>query len=640
MKLAWLIPILPLLGCAFSGLLGRRLGKLATAVVSVGVVFAAFLVALATFFAMKAAPGQRLDLLYGTWMAVGTPGTPGALSVPFGLVVDPLSGTMMLVVTGIGALIHLYSVGYMWEEEGFARYFSYLNLFVFFMLTLVLGSSLPLLFVGWEGVGLCSYLLIGYYFETDYAPDAGLKAFLTNRVGDLGMAVGMMALFAHFGTLTVGDILAQAGHLSPETSFGILGFATLMLFVGATGKSAQIPLYVWLPDAMAGPTPVSALIHAATMVTAGIFLLCRMAPLFLLSPVTMNVVAWTGAATALFAATIGLVQRDIKKVLAYSTVSQLGYMFLGLGAAGFAAGFFHVFTHAWFKALLFLGAGSVIHALHHEQDLFRMGGLKDKLPITFWTMLIATLAIMGLPPFSGFFSKDEILYLAFLKSPWLWAIGVVGACCTAFYMWRLMALTFWGEPRDHHAFEHAHESPWQMTLPLGILALGSALGGFLGVPEAFGGHFAIGKFLEPALTFGQTHGAHGGHHAGPAVLLAVISTGLGLAAALAGFFLYKDGLARAEALAARVPGLHLVLLNKYFVDEAIEGYLLRPFRWFGNLLWKLGDVILIDGVGVNLPGALTRVAGDFVSLLQTGRVRNYALGMGFGILALAWIFLK
>jgi len=638
-KFYWLIPILPLLGFAFCGLLGRRSGKVLTSLVGVGVLFASFLLALSAFLAMKAAPGQRLDFFYGDWMVVGSPGTAGALSVPFGLTIDSLSGTMMLVVTGIGALIHLYSVGYMWKEEGYARYFSYLNLFVFFMLTLVLGSSLPLLFVGWEGVGLCSYLLIGYYFETDYAPAAGLKAFLTNRVGDLGMGIGMMALFAQFGTLTVSEILVKSGHLAPEVGFGVLSFATLMLFVGATGKSAQLPLYIWLPDAMAGPTPVSALIHAATMVTSGIYLLCRLAPVFTLAPITMNVVAWVGAATALFAATIGLVQRDIKKVLAYSTVSQLGYMFLGLGAAGFAAGFFHVFTHAWFKALLFLGSGSVIMAMHHEQDLFRMGGLKDKLPITFWTMLIGTLAIMGLPPFSGFFSKDEILYLAFLKSPVLWVIGVVGACCTAFYMWRLMALTFWGEPRDPHKFEHAHESPWQMTLPLALLAVGSATAGFLGVPEAFGGHFAIGKFLEPALSFGQAHPAHG-HHEGPAVLLAVLSTGLGIAAALAGFFLYKDGLAKAEVLAAKVPGLHLVLLNKYFVDEAIEGYLLRPFRWMGNLFWKLFDVILIDGVGVNLPGALTRVAGDFVSLLQTGRVRNYALGMGIGILALAWIFLK
>ena len=435
MKSAWLIPILPLLGAAFNGLVGKKAGRKAVSIVAVGSVVASFLVAVMAFFAMKAAPEHRLDLVYGTWMATGS------LTVPFGLTLDPLSGTMMLVVAGISALIHLYSVGYMAEEEGYARYFCYLNLFVFFMLTLVLGSSLPLLFVGWEGVGLCSYLLIGFYFETDYAPAAGLKAFLFNRVGDLGMAIGMMALFALFGTLTVSDILHQAGHMQVEVGFGVLTFATLMLFIGATGKSAQLPLYLWLPDAMAGPTPVSALIHAATMVTSGIYLICRLAPVFTLTPTTMTTIAWVGGLTALFAATIGLVQRDIKKVLAYSTVSQLGYMFLGLGSAGFAAGFFHVFTHAWFKALLFLGAGSVIHAMHHgapsssqhgeredgapgpsdegvvpEQDLFRMGGLKDKLPITFWTMLIATLCIMGFPGFSGFFSKDEILYLAFQKS--------------------------------------------------------------------------------------------------------------------------------------------------------------------------------------------------------------------------------
>ncbi len=630
----WLIPILPLVGAAFNGFLGRAVGKRAVAFVGVGVLLAAFVLAATAFVHMLGLPDRRLDITYATWMAVGN------LNVPFGLVMDPLSGLMTLVVTGIGALIHLYSVGYMAKDEGFARFFSYLNLFVFFMLTLVLGSSLALMFVGWEGVGLCSYLLIGYYFETDFAPQAGLKAFLFNRVGDLGVSIGMLVLFAAFGTLTVADILTQAGHLAPEVGFGVLTFATLMLFVGATGKSAQIPLYLWLPDAMAGPTPVSALIHAATMVTSGIYLICRLAPLFSLTPHTLTVIAWVGGATALFAATIGLVQRDIKKVLAYSTVSQLGYMFLGLGSAGYAAGFFHVFTHAWFKALLFLGAGSVIHAMHHEQDLFRMGGLKSKLPITFVTMLLATIAIMGFPPFSGFFSKDEILYLAYLKNPALWAIGVLGACCTSFYMWRLMALTFWGEPRDHHAFEHAHESPWTMTAPLAVLAVGAVFAGFWGIPKAFGGSFAIEGFLAPALTFGQSHGAHAGHHEGPAILLAGISTTLGIASGAFGWWMYKDGLAKGEALGAKLPGLHVVLLNKYFVDEAVEAYLLRPVRWFGNLMWKLVDVILIDGIGVNLPGALTRVAGDFTALFQTGRVRNYALTMGLGALLLLYVFLK
>jgi NADH-quinone oxidoreductase subunit L len=633
-KIAWLIPILPLLGSAFNGLVGKKAGKKAVSMVGVGTVAASFLLALWVFFAMKEAPGQRLDLVYGTWMATGS------LSVPFGLTIDPLSGTMMLVVTGISALIHLYSVGYMAEEEGYARYFCYLNLFVFFMLTLVLGNSLPLLFVGWEGVGLCSYLLIGYAFETEIAPAAGLKAFLFNRTGDLGVVIGMMTLFALFGTLTIGDILSQAGHLQAEVGFGVLTFATLMLFVGATGKSAQIPLYLWLPDAMAGPTPVSALIHAATMVTSGIYMICRLAPVFSLTPITMTTIAWVGGLTALLAATIGLVQRDIKKVLAYSTVSQLGYMFLGLGSAGFAAGFFHVFTHAWFKALLFLGAGAVIHAMHHEQDLFRMGGLKEKLPITFWTMLIATLCIMGIPGFSGFFSKDEILYLAFLKSPALWAIGLVAACCTAFYMARLMALAFLGEPRDPHAFEHAHEAPATMTLPLVVLAVGAVLAGFWGIPKVLGGTFAIEHWLEPALAYGHVEAEAAPTHEGPAMLLMGISVAAAAGFGLFGWSLYKDGTEKSERLAAKFPGAHTILLNKYFLDELVEGYLLRPTRWFGNVLWKLFDVIIIDGIGVNLPGALTRVAGDFTALLQTGRVRNYVLSMGLGVLVLFYIFLK
>jgi NADH-quinone oxidoreductase subunit L len=634
-KYYWLIPILPLLGSAFNGLLGKRAGKGAVTFVGVGVVVGSLLLALSAFFTMKALPDLRLVLNYGEWMGTGS------LSVPFGLVIDTLSGTMMLVVTGIGALIHLYSVGYMHEDEGYARFFSYLNLFVFFMLTLVMGSSLVLMFVGWEGVGLCSYLLIGYFIETDFAPDAGLKAFLTNRVGDLGVAIGMMVLFAAFGTLTVSDILTQAGHLAPELGFGVLTFATLMLFVGATGKSAQLPLYLWLPDAMAGPTPVSALIHAATMVTSGIYMICRLAPVFTLTPITMDVVAWVGAATALFAATIGLVQRDIKKVLAYSTVSQLGYMFLGLGASGFAAGFFHVFTHAWFKALLFLGAGSVIHAMHHEQDLFKMGGLKSKMPITFWTMLVATLAIIGFPGTSGFASKDEILYLAYLKSPALWVIGLIAACCTAFYMLRLFTLTFLGKARDHHAYDHAHESPVSMTLTLSLLAVGSLLAVWLGWPKAFGGEFRIEEWLASAVTYGQLHAHHGEHGSHQLAWgLASVSTVLGLGFAAFGYFSYKDGLAVAEARAARFPFLHRLLLNKYYVDEGVELYLLRPIRWSGNLLWKLFDVIIIDGVGVNLPGALTRVFGDFTALFQTGRVRNYALSMALGAAVLLYVFLK
>jgi NADH-quinone oxidoreductase subunit L len=636
LKVAWLIPILPLLGAAFHGLLGRRLGKGAVTAVALGCMVVPLVLAGFALAAVQAAPGHRLDLPYFEWMGVGS------MHVRFGLVLDPLSSVMALVVTGIGTLIHLYSVGYMWEEEGYARYFCYLNLFVFFMLTLVLGSSLPLLFVGWEGVGLCSYLLIGYYFDTEVAAAAGLKAFLFNRVGDLGMTMGMMALFAAFGTLTVGEILVKAGHLGPEAGFGVLTFATLMMFVGATGKSAQIPLYLWLPDAMAGPTPVSALIHAATMVTAGIYLICRLAPLFLLTPITLTTVAWVGGATALFAAAIGLFQRDIKKVLAYSTVSQLGYMFLGLGSAGFAAGFLHLFTHAWFKALLFLGAGSVIHAMHHQQDLFRMGGLRTKLPVTFWTMVIATLCIMGFPGTSGFFSKDEILFLAWHKSPGLYAMGLLGAACTAFYMWRLMALAFWGEPRDAHAFDHAHESPATMTVPLAVLAVGALLAGLLGLPRIWGGSFAIEGWLEPALSYGRTGLEPVAEHGGAALAwgLMALSTTVALAAGFLGFRIYRRGPAAEEAFAARFPALYRTLSDKFYVDEAVEACILGPARWAGNCLWKAFDVIIIDGIGVNLPGALTRAGGDVAALAQTGRVRNYALGMAIGAVLLLWIFLK
>jgi NADH-quinone oxidoreductase subunit L len=636
-KVAWLIPILPLLGAAFHGLLGRRLGKGAVTAVALACLIVPLILAGFAFSAVLDAPGRRLDLPYFEWMAAGP------MHVPFGLVFDSLSSVMALVVTGIGTLIHLYSVGYMWEEEGYARYFCYLNLFVFFMLLLVLGSSLPLLFVGWEGVGLCSYLLIGYYFDTEVAAAAGLKAFLFNRVGDLGMTMGMMALFASFGTLTVGEILTRAGQLSPEAGFGVLTFATLMMFVGATGKSAQIPLYLWLPDAMAGPTPVSALIHAATMVTAGIYLICRLSPLFLLTPITLTAVAWVGGSTALFAAAIGLLQRDIKKVLAYSTVSQLGYMFLGLGSAGFAAGFLHLFTHAWFKALLFLGAGSVIHGMHHQQDLFRMGGLRSKMPITFWTMLVATLCIMGFPGTSGFFSKDEILYLAFQKSPALYAMGLLGAACTAFYMWRLMALAFWGEPRDRHAFDHAQESPATMTAPLVILAIGALLAGLLGMPRIWGGSFAIEGWLEPALTFGRSGLVVPNPEHGSAALawsLMALSTTVALAAGFLGWNVYRRGTAAEEAFSSRFPVLYRVLSNKFYVDEAVEALILGPARWGGHFLWKAFDVVIIDGIGVNLPGAFTRVGGDLAAQAQTGRVRNYALGMAIGAVLLLWIFLK
>jgi NADH-quinone oxidoreductase subunit L len=631
MTLFWMIPLLPLLGAAINGFAGKRLGKAFSSSIAAGVVLGSLILGIKAFSLMQASADFRLELHAGNWIQADS------LSVPFGIVFDPLTCSMSLIVTGIGFLIHIYSIGYMGEEKSTARYFSYLNLFIFFMLVLVLGSSLPLIFVGWEGVGLCSYLLIGYYFKTDHAPAAGYKAFIVNRVGDFGMVIGMMALFAAFGTLTIGDILGATSDMPPELGFGALTFATLMIFLGASGKSAQLPLHVWLPDAMAGPTPVSALIHAATMVTSGIVLICRLAPLFQLTPITMSIIAWVGAATALFAASVALVQRDIKKVLAFSTISQLGYMFLGLGAAGFAAGFFHLFAHAWFKALLFLGAGSVIASMHHEQDIFKMGALRRKMPITFLTMCFAALCIIGFPGTSGFASKDEILLLAYLKSPFLWMIGQLGACFTAFYVVRMMTLVFLGSPKESSAFGQARESGIAMAAPMIILAIGSLLAAAAGWPEAFGGSFAIGKFLEPSLSFGHSQpqaASQAGH--GLAWALAAASAALGLGSAWLAWKTYKNGI---STLAEDWPRLHRALLKECYADAAIKHFFAKPALWLGEKLFWASDVIAIDGFGINMPAALARLSGDIAALLQTGRVRNYLLTMGFGMAALIAIFL-
>jgi len=629
-----LIPLIPLLGFLINGLMGHRLSRGLSQVIACSTIASSFVLSLIWFTRVLASPDHRIDLVVGEWMSVGN------LQIPFGFVIDALSSVMLLVITGIGLLIHIYSVGYMHHEKGTARYFAYLNLFVFFMTLLVMSSSLPFLFVGWEGVGLCSYLLIGYYFETEEAPQAGLKAFLYNRVGDVGVLIGMMTLFLIFGTLTIGDLLQQVSQLRPETHFGLITFATLMLFIGCTGKSAQIPLYLWLPDAMAGPTPVSALIHAATMVTSGIYLICRLAPLFVLTPITLHLIAWIGVATALFAATMALFQRDIKKVLAYSTVSQLGFMFLGLGVTGFSAGFFHVFTHAWFKALLFLGAGSVIVALHHEQDLFKMGGLREKLPITFYTMLIGALCLMGFPGTSGFASKDEILYLTYLHSPTLWGFGVLAAICTAFYTARLMVLVFAGKPRDLKIFDHAHESPKWITIPLILLSLGALLAVMFGWPESFGGHNTIAVWLHSAITYGQT-AEQEAHTLIPTLAwtLALISTVLSLLSAGIAWKLYSKGLSLEEGFERKCSRTYQILREKYFVDQGVMALIINPFFFLGKVFWKLGDVIIIDGIGVNLPGALTRVMGDLGSHLQTGRVRNYTLLSVLGLLGLLMLLL-
>ncbi len=557
---------------------------------------------------------------------------------------DALSALMLAFVTFVGTLIHLYSVGYMQNEEGYGRFFAYLNLFMFSMLILVMADNLPMLFIGWEGVGLCSYLLIGYYYDKDFAAAAGKKAFVTNRVGDFGMLLGIFGVYALFGTGSFSFLdAAKAGAVSGAGPLSVYAVCAL-LFLGACGKSAQVPLYVWLPDAMAGPTPVSALIHAATMVTAGVYLVARTSALFVLAPDALTLVAWVGAGTAFFAATIGLAQNDIKKVLAYSTVSQLGYMFLACGVGAFAAGMFHVFTHAFFKACLFLGSGSVIHALHHEQDMRRMGGLWRRTPVTAWTMAFATIAIAGLPPFAGFFSKDLILGSAFgAGHPLLFGVGLVTAGLTAFYMTRLARMTFAGEFRGPEDVKsRIHESPLTITVPLVVLAALSAVAGLVGVPAVLGGTNVFGRFLAPSLAHVPEHHVS---HATEYLLM-----GLSVAAAVAGIVLAwrwygqagateETPSAPARAFSERTGLLGKLVANKWNVDEGIEALVLGPFRSIGRFLWRGFDALFIDGIA-NASAFLVELAGDLIRFFTTGNVRNYALTFTLGLLALAvyvWI---
>jgi NADH-quinone oxidoreductase subunit L len=567
-----------------------------------------------------------------TWMAAGD----YTVDVAFRL--DALSALMLSFVTFVGTLIHVYSVGYMQEEEGYGRYFSYLNLFMFAMLTLVLADSLPLLFVGWEGVGLCSYLLIGYSYDKDFAAAAGKKAFIANRVGDFGMVLGIFGVFALFGTADFSFVeLAKRQVLAGNAPLSVY-VVCLLLFLGACGKSAQVPLYVWLPDAMAGPTPVSALIHAATMVTAGVYLVARCSALFVLAPDALTLVAWIGAGTAIFAATIGLAQNDIKKVLAYSTVSQLGYMFLACGVGAFSAGMFHVFTHAFFKACLFLGSGSVIMSMHHEQDMRKMGGLAGRIPQTFRTMLVATIAIAGIAPLAGFFSKDMILGSAAASGHWgLYAVGLITAFLTAFYMFRLISMTFWSAPRgDHHAHEHAHESPATMTVPLWILAAFSVVAGLVGIPAALGGSDQIGRFLEASVAHPEIHEmSHGAELGLMALSLAVAFSGIGLALA---WYRRASGpveavSAQAQAFFARTGALGRLVANKWNVDEGIEALVLSPFRKIGTFLWRGFDALFIDGIA-NASAFLVELLGDLLRFFTTGHVRNYALAFTLGFAAL------
>jgi NADH-quinone oxidoreductase subunit L len=775
MKLIWLIPLLPAVGAAINGLVGIRwFSRTLAGVVACAAMAGALGLATFAFGDLLARPaGARVyDVVLGTWippMPLATASGIGTFTVPWSIRLDPLSAVMLLVVTGVGSLIHVYATAYMKDEPrgGYARFFCYLNLFCFFMLVLVLAGNFLVMFVGWEGVGLCSYLLIGFWYEKPSAADAGKKAFLTNRIGDWACLLGVFLVFFTFGTLDFGEVAAAAAAMPRETGgFGVLSIVCLLLFMGAAGKSAQIPLHVWLPDAMEGPTPVSALIHAATMVTAGVYLVARNAVLFEQAPLVMQVVAIVGALTALTAATIGLVQNDIKRVLAYSTISQLGYMFLATGVGAFAAAVFHLVTHALFKALLFLGSGSVIHAVAGEQDMQRMGGLKKHMPVTFITMLIGTLAIAGIPPLSGFFSKDEILLHAFAGNRILWAIALATAGLTACYMFRVMALTFYGSyrgpewtrlaspaavaeatahgvphPRDAHAHGQAerkghevthgaadalgarprqpasavrpgasredgslspahsatidggqipsewrgpHEAPGAMTAPLMALAVGAMIAGFIGIPQALGGNNALEQFLAPSFSVeaGPAPGAAGtggaadraglqsrtetaGLHLAPGLQLAlmifsVLVAGAGLFTAWH-FYITRPEVPR--ALAAKWPGLHALLVHKYYVDELYQSTLVSGTLASARGLWSV-DRRIVDGA-VNGAAALTQIAswvshmldkhvvdgavnlgawsatrGSFaVRRVQTGLVQNYALLMVAGMFVFLTVYL-
>jgi NADH-quinone oxidoreductase subunit L len=614
----WLIPLLPFVGFVINGTLGRRLPQWLVSAIALVMPLAALAVVFNAFTATASGlPLPCVETCPIAWINAGT------LHVNFSFVLDQLSLVMLLVVTGVGFLIHIYSVGYMAHEEGYWRFFSYMNLFMFFMTVLVLAGNALVMFVGWEGVGLASYLLIGFYFQRDSAADAGKKAFIVNRIGDFGFLIGMFLLLANFGTLTFSEIAAQLA-ANPAWSGGILTVIALCLLLGATGKSAQLPLYIWLPDAMEGPTPVSALIHAATMVTAGVYMIARTHALFDRSPFALAVVAIVGAATALFAATIGLVQNDIKRVLAYSTISQLGYMFLGCGVAAYSAAIFHLMTHAFFKALLFLAAGSVIHALGGEQDLRKMGGLRKKLPITFLTMTAAVFAIVGFPGLAAFFSKDAILYAAFVhggSGRILWFVGLVTASLTSFYMFRLWYLTFLGESRSQGA--HPHESPWSMRGPLVILALLSVGGGWIGIER-------FATWLAPSTGVRAVE-------AGNSQLEVPLSI-LAVAVALLGWYVadrfYRRRPESPGQLAATLPAGYQLLAHKYFVDEICTWTIVKPLLALSRLLleWVV-DVAVLGGLAWLLAG-IARLAGAILQRWQSGNLRSYAAWLAFGAAAL------
>ena len=660
----WLIPLFPLIGFLINGLLGKKI-KNEKVIGSIGAfaVFCSFIVSVMTFSKLIGLPEaeRSVNIKIFTWM------TSGTFNADIAFLIDPLSCLMLLVVTGIGTLIHIYSIGYMHGEEGFYRFFAYLNLFVFSMLLLVTGNNLMLMFVGWEGVGLCSYLLIGYYFHKKSAGDAGKKAFVMNRVGDFGFLLGTFTLFWWLGqTHGIWTIqfteLAKNANLFPTG--GVVTIITLCFFVGATGKSAQIPLYTWLPDAMEGPTPVSALIHAATMVTAGVYMIGRMSFLFIRSPETMMTVAIIGACTAFFAATIGTAQNDIKRVLAYSTVSQLGYMFIAMGVGAFTAGVFHLMTHAFFKACLFLGSGAVIHSMHHAlhhvhshddaQDMRNMGGLAKYMPATYGTFLIATIAIAGIPGFSGFFSKDEILWQAFSNplhgnvNMLIWGLGACAALLTAFYMFRLVFMTFHGTCRIKPGAEKAlHESPFVIVFPLIVLAILSIVGGYIGLPKLIGDLVGgVPNYLEHYLSpvfananeYMHAHAHHGEHSHSLEWGLMGVSVVIALVGITIAYMLYIVNPEIPRKFTNAFPGLHRAVYNKWYIDELYDFIFINPCKALGRFLWKGFDVVVIDGIVNGVAQAVMGVGG-VIRYMQTGQIHNYAWTMAVGVVVIIGYYL-
>ncbi len=626
----YLLILLPLVGFLINAFIGKSLPKNVSGIIGSSSILGSFIISSIYFLGFVKGTQAPIDIKVFDWIAFGD------FHIDFGVLIDQLSATWLMVVTGIGFLIHIYSIGYMHDDDGFSRFFSYLNLFIFFMLLLVLGNNFLVMFIGWEGVGLCSYLLIGFWFKNQDYNDAAKKAFVMNRIGDLGFLIGMFILLFYGKTLSFSGLqqAVAAGQLSHEVIFA----ATLFLFIGACGKSAQIPLYTWLPDAMAGPTPVSALIHAATMVTAGIFMICRANFLYILAPETLEIIAIVGAATALFAATIGVLQNDIKKVLAYSTVSQLGLMFMALGFGAFSSGVFHVITHAFFKACLFLGSGSVIHALGGEQDIRKMGALKKWMPITFGTFLLASLAIAGVPPFAGFFSKDEILEHAFDHNKILWAVASLASILTAFYMFRLVFLTFFKNFRGTHEQEHhLHESPATITFPLVVLAILSVVGGFIGLPEAFGFHHWLKGFLAPVFVAVAHPVAEGAaHESSPLVPVGLAVLGAFIGIGYAWFkYISKSELPVEEG---QLSGVSDLIYKKYKIDELYNAVVVKPILKLSEIGYDIFDKLIVDGV-VNWTCRTSLLAGKQIRVLQSGNIGFYLLAMVVSICAIfAWVF--